>query len=71
MNYDEFNEYFERLSIQFNRHKKAFEMQNNEVAKKHKVEVRKILEEIEGNAYEKAIQDFNDLADGKISIQGD
>ena len=57
MNYDKFNEYFERLSIQFNGHKKAFEMQNNEMAKKHKDEARKLLEEIEKSAYHEGYDD--------------
>jgi tRNA(Ile)-lysidine synthase TilS/MesJ len=32
--------------------------------------LKQILEEIENNAYEKAIEDFNDLADGKICKRG-
>ena len=31
--------------------------------------IKLILEEIELNAYEKAIQDFNDLANGKIIMK--
>ena len=34
-----------------------------------KTQMKRILEEIESNAYEKAIKDFNDLADGKIIMK--
>jgi hypothetical protein len=52
----------------FERIYKAFQWLHND---KVKSELKQILEEIENNAYEKAIKDFNDLADGKICKRGD
>jgi hypothetical protein len=61
MEEDVFEKDFERIY-------KAFQWLHND---KVKSELKQILEEIENNAYEKAIKDFNDLADGKICKRGD